>query len=201
MGRRPSYAGAGAMMLTMRTRIKPTRSRGLRPRLRAPWRIALVVGALETIASCGFHLEGTAAIGRMPATARLESVEPHSDFFAALEDALRSGGTRVVADDDAAELKILEDTTGQRVLSVSARNIPREYEVYYRITFSLESAEGVLLAPQSLVATRNYTYDETHVLGKSAEEQEVRRAIAADLARQVVRRIAAAPPVPAAPKT
>ena len=39
--------------------------------------------------------------------------------------------------------------------------------------------------------TRSYTYDETQVLAKSREEQELRRSLAEDLARQVVRRIEA----------
>ena len=190
-------------MLIMLSRIKLTRS--ARPRLPAAASAALGrtlwSAGMLALAGCGFHLEGSAPAGQMPAMAHLESVEPHSEFFRALEEALRQGGTRVVAADaDApATLKILEDSTGQRVLSVSARNIPREYEVFYRITFSLTGAQGALLVPQSLVATRSYTYDETRVLGKSAEEQQVRRAIAADLARQVVRRIAAAPPAPAMP--
>jgi outer membrane lipopolysaccharide assembly protein LptE/RlpB len=45
--------------------------------------------------------------------------------------------------------------------------------------------------PASMVATRSYTYDETQVLGKAQEERILRRALAEDLARQIVRRIEA----------
>ncbi len=81
-------------------------------------------------------------------------------------------------------LDIVSDETGQRVLSVSARNIPREYEVFYAVTFSLRVGTESLISNESLVVTRAYTYDETQVLAKAAEEQILRRALAEDLARR-----------------
>ena len=42
---------------------------------------------------------------------------------------------------------------------------------------------------ESLAVTRSYTYDETEVLAKAAEEQILREALAADLARRVMQRI------------
>jgi LPS-assembly lipoprotein len=75
------------------------------------------------------------------------------------------------------------------VLSVSARNIPREYEVFYAVTFSLRVGAESLISNETLVVTRSYTYDETEVLAKAAEEQILRDALAADLARRVMQRI------------
>jgi LPS-assembly lipoprotein len=77
------------------------------------------------------------------------------------------------------------------VLSVSARNIPREYEVYYAVTLSLRVGAESLISNETLVVTRAYTYDETQVLAKAAEEQIIRRALAEDLARRVMQRIQA----------
>ena len=89
---------------------------------------------------------------------------------------LRQRGAEVLMApaDGAAVLDISTDETGQRVLSVSARNIPREYEVYYAVTFSLRVGTESLIANESLVVTRAYTYDETQVLAKAAEEQILR---------------------------
>jgi LPS-assembly lipoprotein len=77
------------------------------------------------------------------------------------------------------------------MLSVSARNIPREYEVFYTITYSLDAAGESLIPAESLVATRSYSYDETLVLGKSTEEAVLRQSLADDLARRVLRRMGA----------
>ena len=126
-------------------------------------------------------------------TTYVDSRAPTSEFYGSLSAALRQRGL-VLVDSGAearARLIISEDESGQRVLSVTARNIPREYEVYYAVTFSLEAEGEALIAPEVLVARRSYTFDETQVLGKEREESLLRQALAEDLARQVVRRIEA----------
>jgi LPS-assembly lipoprotein len=156
-------------------------------------RIPALVACAISVASCGFQLAGS---GRLPAAMQmtfLDSGEPRSEFYASLIEALRQRGLELVdsRDEAGARLIIIEDTSGQRVLSVTARNIPREYEVFYTVTFSLEADGEPLIAPEVLSARRNYTYDETEVLGKEREETIIRRALAEDLARQVMRRIEA----------
>ena len=47
----------------------------------------------------------------------------------------------------------------------------------------------ILLEPQFLTLTRDYTYDTTLVLGKAREEQLLREAIVDDLVRLVVRQL------------
>ena len=81
------------------------------------------------------------------------------------------------------------DETSQRVLSVSARNVPTEYEVYYTIEYTLSSGEKVLIEMQTLTLTRDYTYDSTLVLGKAKEEELLREAIVDDLVRIVMKQI------------
>jgi LPS-assembly lipoprotein len=160
------------------------------------------IAAAFALHGCGFQLEGAGALPPEMSATYLQSAQPNSVFYARLREALRLRGLRIVADPElaGATLNISEDDTGQRVLSVSARNIPREYEIFYAVTFSLQAGTDSLIEPESLVLTRAYTYDETQVLGKSQEERILRRALADDLARQVVRRIEAAGPRVAVPK-
>ncbi len=153
-----------------------------------------VLTAGSILAGCGFHLQGTT--GELPtATAQtyLQTDDPYSDFYESLSRALRERGAAVVESpqDASAVLRIIEDSYGQRILSVSARNVPREYEIFYTVTFSLEAGGSELLAPESMLVTRSYTWDETQVLGKSAEENALRESLARDLAQRVIRRIAA----------
>ncbi|HEX6996523.1 MAG TPA: LPS assembly lipoprotein LptE [Gammaproteobacteria bacterium] len=165
--------------------------------MRGAFAVKLTIVALAALpAGCGFRLEGVGALPSAMARTYLDSEDPRSEFTARLADALRLRGTEIVSSPEEADavLRIMEDDTGQRVLSVTARNIPREYEVFYSVTFTLSLEGERVLEPQSLVAVRSYTYDETQVLGKSAEEAEIRRALAEDLARQVVRRIEALRP-------
>lgn len=172
-------------------------STGIAPRNDALARAAIALVptlALVLLGGCGFRLEGASRLPPQMSKTYVETAVPSSVFYTRLREALRLRGLEIVAspDDAGATLTISEDQTGQRVLSVSARNIPREYEIFYSVTFSLRTGDGALIEPESLVATRSYTYDETQVLGKAQEERILRRALADDLARQIVRRIEAA---------
>jgi LPS-assembly lipoprotein len=156
-------------------------------------RLPLVAFWLLAAAGCGFHLQGSGTLPSAMASTYVATQRPHSDFLVSLTDTLRQRGAALLEAPaaGAAILDIAADDTGQRVLSVSARNIPREYEVYYAVTFSLRVGAENLIANETLVVTRAYTYDETQVLAKAAEEQIIRRALAEDLARRVMQRIQA----------
>ena len=75
------------------------------------------------------------------------------------------------------------------MLSVSARNVPTEFEVFYTVGYSLLAGQQRLLTPQDLTFTRDYTWDETLVLGKQQEEDLMREAIVKDLVRTVLKQI------------
>jgi LPS-assembly lipoprotein len=154
-------------------------------------RASLVAWLALAAAGCGFHLQGAGTLPPAMSRTFVDTDRPHSEFLNSLTDVLRQRGAEVLAApaDGAAVLDISVDETGQRVLSVSARNIPREYEVFYAVTFSLRVGADSLITDESLAVTRAYTYDETEVLAKAAEEQILRETLAADLARRVMQRI------------
>lgn len=122
----------------------------------------------------------------------ISAADDRSLFYRDLTVALESAGVQVVDDPTAATavFTISLDQTDQRVLSVSARNVPTEYEVWYTIEYSLETLTKNLLEPQTLTLTRDYTYDPTLVLGKSREQELLRDAIVDDLVRLVLKQIA-----------
>ena len=130
----------------------------------------------------------------MPAEMQRTYVDPvdkHSLFHRELRLQLQAAGVELVdtPDNSTAVLSIRVDQTDQRVLSVSGRNVPTEYEVYYTVEYSIASGEKVLLPPQDLTLTRDYTYDTTKVLGKSREESVLREAVVKDLVRIVLKQI------------
>jgi LPS-assembly lipoprotein len=121
----------------------------------------------------------------------IDTVERNSLFHRELRSQLEAAGVALVdaPKDATAIFAIRVDETDQRVLSVSARNVPTEYEVYYSIEYALTSGQESLMAPQFLTLTRDYTYDETMVLGKTREEELMRDAIARDLVRIVLKQL------------
>jgi LPS-assembly lipoprotein len=145
------------------------------------------------LAGCGFQLQG--ALMTPPSMERtyIAAVDRHSGFYRELRAALQAAGVELVDSptDATATFTINFDETAQRVLSVSARNVPTEYEVYYMIEYALDSGTEVLLEMQTLTVTRDYTYDSTLVLGKGKEEELLRQAIVDDLVRIVLKQISA----------
>ena len=119
------------------------------------------------------------------------TADRYSLFYRAFNAQLRAEDVELTdSDADATAIfTIIADETGQRVLSVSARNVPTEYEVFYTITYSLDSGTNSLMPRQTLTLTRDYTYDSTLVLGKAREEQLLREAIVDDLVHIVMKQM------------
>lgn len=157
---------------------------------------AVLASATVVLGGCGFHLRSAPQVPPEMARTYVATADRHSLFYRRFREALESAGAQVVDTpaEATAEFSILADDTGQRVLSVSARNVPREYEVYYTINYTVRNGEHVLLQPQLQTLTRDYTYDETRVLGKAKEEDLLRDAIVHDLVRIVLIQVSALQP-------
>lgn len=153
-------------------------------------RSAVLLLALA-LGGCGFQLQSQLTTPPEMQRTYIDAVERNSQFHRELRRQLQAGGVEVVDSPAAATaiFAISDDATGQRVLSVSARNVPTEYEVFYTVSYSLVSGQQSLLAQQELTFTRDYTWDETLVLGKAREESLLRDAIVRDLVRTVLKQI------------
>lgn len=155
-------------------------------------RSAVMLAALFA-AGCGFQLQGRESLPPVLAQTYVSTEDEYTEFHRALVSALAVRGIEVTDDPARASavIEILRDETGQRVLSVSARNVPREFEVYYTVRYLVRTSEGTVLEPQFLTLTQDYTWEETEVLGKRREEDVLRSALIRDLVRQVMRQLAA----------
>jgi LPS-assembly lipoprotein len=154
-------------------------------------RILLICGTL-LLSACGWRLQGTTKLPEVMTVTFVDAEDRYTDFNRALRESLRSSGARLAGNrgEATATVRILRDASGQRVLSVSGRNTPEEFEVFYSIEYSVSGREGELIPPQKLELTRDYSYDETAVLAKQREQVILREALARDLAGLVVRRLA-----------
>ena len=154
----------------------------------------LFVLAGLAVTACGFQLRGDVHYPPGMETTYIDAEDHYSPFYAELRSALLESGVQLANAPigAGATVHVLKDDTGQRILSVSARNTPVEYEIYYVIRYSLEMGGKESISPQRLALTREYTWDETAVLGKSEEADTLRRALAQDLVALVSRRLATA---------
>jgi LPS-assembly lipoprotein len=156
-------------------------------------RLLLAAAVLLALAGCGWRLQGTARLPEVMSTTFVDTPDRYTEFNQALRRSLAASGSQLVADRSQARgvIRIRKDQSGQRILSVSARNTPEEYEVFYEVEYSVEGPSGELIPPQKVELTRDYSYDETAVLAKQREEAILREALARDLAGLVLRRLAA----------
>ena len=151
-------------------------------------RLFVIATLATSFAGCGFQLRSEPVVPPEMARTYISADDRYSLFYRRFSEQLQSAGAELVESpgDATAEFSLLTDDTGQRVLSVSARNVPTEFEVYYTIYYTVRSGEQTLLLPQLQTLTRDYTYDETRVLGKAREEELLREAIVDDLVRLVL---------------
>jgi LPS-assembly lipoprotein len=154
--------------------------------------VVVLLCAALSLSACGWRLQGTSKLSQTMTVTYVDAKDRYTDFNRALRDRLRASGAKVTerAGDATAVVRIIKDETGQRVLSVSARNTPEEYEVFYIVEYSVASGGAELIPPQRLEVTRDYSYDTTAVLAKQREQAVLREALAQDLAGLVLRRLA-----------
>lgn len=164
----------------------------LRLRSRAVQSVLVLVCAAVSLTACGWRLQGTSKLSPTMMVTYVDADDRYTEFNRALRDRLRVSGAKLAdrAGDATAVVRITKDESGQRVLSVSARNTPEEYEVFYAVEYSVASGGTELIPVQRLEVTRDYSYDTTAVLAKQREQAILREALAQDLAGLVVRRLA-----------
>jgi hypothetical protein len=109
---------------------------------------------------------------------------PSVKFSRELKLGLQTAGAQLQLSDVAASavINVEKDQFEQRVLSVSARNTPTEYEITYAVSFSVQREQKEILSSQTLSLSRNYSFDETALLAKEREQEILRAALAKDLA-------------------
>ncbi len=152
---------------------------------------ALLGCSLLWLTACGFHFRTAPDFPADMAVTYIQTDNRYSLFYRELVSTLRRSDITLTTDPTEARtvIKVLSDQTGRRTLTVTARNVPAEYEVYYRVTFSVE-ANGTEVVPfEELFLTRDYPFDETEVLGKANEQQIIMQKIARDMVGLVSRRL------------
>ncbi len=156
-------------------------------------RIALLV-VLTTSAGCGFYMRGSRTLDL-----EFESVYVASQGGDSLIGELRKqlgyGGVTVVTTAATADaiINVSNESVDRRVLSVDPRSGKvREFEIGYEVQIEVTGKNGkTLLAQETITFIRDYTFDESAVLGKYEEERILREELRRDAAGAVVRRLQA----------
>jgi LPS-assembly lipoprotein len=156
-------------------------------------RRAFAVALPLVLAACGFHLRGEASY-------TFETIFVNGAGAPTVAAALRraltaTGSARVV--DDPKNAQVLLDfpliSDDKEVLSISGGGSVREYLLIKRVQFRLHDADGRDWLPQGEIALRrSYTFSESEVLARNAQEQRLLKDMETDAVAQLVRRLQAA---------
>jgi LPS-assembly lipoprotein len=154
-------------------------------------RRALGLAPLLLLAACGFRLAGSDPLPATLARPYLSVKDPYTDFAREFQRQLTGAGAALqpASEGASATIDVSQDLVEQRVLSVSARNIPTEYELIYTVTFAVRGADADLLPPLTINLSRDYSFAEQALLAKEHESDVLRSQMARDLAAIAMRRL------------
>ena len=152
----------------------------------------LLIGAAFalSLAACGFQLRGSQTL---PIERLYLALPVNSPIGAEITRVIRSSTNASVVQnrkEAQAIMELLGEQREREVLSINPQGRAREYQLRLRTTFRVIDQEGVeLIAPTSLIARRDISFNESELLAKESEEGLLYRDMQSDLVRQIVNRL------------
>jgi len=161
--------------------------------MRSRLMLTMVLAAL--LAGCGFRLAGSRPLPEPLKSVYIDSVTPYRvsepPVEAALRAALRRRGAEVTDSAAAAAtiIRLSELSDRREVLSVGLDGKAIEYQLINSVRYEVIRDGRALVTPDTLAATRDYSFQPQQVLAKEAEEQRLREFIQSDLAELIMLRL------------
>jgi LPS-assembly lipoprotein len=156
-------------------------------------RVAAGALAAPALAGCGFHMRGSANFAFKSIYVNAAETDP---FARELRRAIDASGTATVATDPTkaeVTIDVIGPNDDKQVLSLSGGGRVREYQLVKRVGIALHDANGADWMPAADIAvTRSYTFNETEVLAREAQEAQLLKEMQSDLVSQIIRRLQAA---------
>lgn len=161
--------------------------------------LALLYLISAQLVACGFAPRGSAS-GK--ATIGVIFVDAAADVPLAplVREKMKEQGLTVTADRDVANVlvRLTAENQGQRVLSVQSEGKVSEFELRHAVNLLvIKAPDGEFaryspgLSPNRVSVRREYTFDDTGVLGKEDEASILKREMRDELARTLLLRIIA----------
>jgi LPS-assembly lipoprotein len=156
-------------------------------------RLVVALALASLIGGCGFHPRGDA---NFMFQSLFVNAAGAPTLAAELRRALAATGNAQVVD-SAKNAQVILDiplvVDDKEVLSLSGGGSVREYLLVKRVQFRLHDGDGNDWLPAGEIALRRaYTFSESEVLAREAQEQRLLKEMQTDAVQQLVRRLQAA---------
>lgn len=138
------------------------------------------------MSACGYHLRGSNGLSDEFKKVYLQGASSQLKRNARRSLRASDGVLVTNAAESGLVIQILKEEMDKRFLSLSSTGRATEYELIYKLNYSLTDAAGKQLAePQNIEIIKDYFNDQEDILAKNKEEQVIRN----EMYQQAVRTI------------
>jgi len=145
------------------------------------------------LASCGFHLRGSAGtkLGETLPSLVVDGIETESGFGLELVRVLRANDVDVIPLSKGQQpvLRMQPVEASKEVLSVDQDVRAREFTLVSKVRFKLKGVPGAASSTRSARVRRDLVVDPNQVLGSEQEERRLLKEMEQELAQMVVLRL------------
>lgn len=141
---------------------------------------------------CGFHLRGMVNLPTWLDRVAIINHSGNRTIEQALKAQLNAYDVQTAQDPGSARywLVIERDLFQEQIGSISSSTTPRQYQLFYRVTFHLQDAKGNLVIPTAQVLiTRKITMNMDRILGSNDEQAITQKEMIRDAATQILNRL------------
>ncbi|MEQ1526481.1 MAG: LPS assembly lipoprotein LptE [Gallionella sp.] len=158
---------------------------------------SFLILTLLLLTACGFHLRGQ--VGMSFQSIYLTAPNLNSPFVNELRRNLVANKVSLASGAEQSDvvLNIVSEYTEKQVLSLGGDGRVNEYRLIYRVSlraYNQQQQEWIPAEDMSL--RRDFSYDDTQILAKEAEETLLYQSMRTDMVQQIVRRLSRAKPTP-----
>jgi LPS-assembly lipoprotein len=158
-------------------------------------RIFLLFATL-LLTACGFHLRGQ--VGMPFQSIYLIAPNLNSPFVNELHRNLVANKVSLASGAEQSDvvLNIVSENTEKQVLSLGGDGRVNEYRLIYRVSLRAYNQQQEWIPAEDMSLRRDFSYDDTQILAKEAEETLLYQSMRTDMVQQIVRRLSRAKPTP-----
>jgi len=157
---------------------------------------ALLLATL-LLGACGFHLRGQAG---MPFnTLYLDTVNSKTPFISELRRSLEASKVKLAPTAAQADvvLKVVFENSDKQILTLSGSGRVTEFRLIYSVSLrAYDHKQQDWIPAEEMALRRDYSYDDTKVLAKEAEETLLYQSMRSEMVQQIMRRLSHAKPQP-----
>lgn len=155
-------------------------------------KVVLIFVITAFLTGCGFHLREAFLLPAEYTPVSIEAPRKYREFGSILEQEIRRANIPMANSSQNAKLLVKLSNVDERedLLTASATGSPLERKLILRARVNWENPQGEdVIESEEFTLQRTFVYDDTAVLAKSREAQNLMRELERELSRRIILRM------------